>query len=62
MSNKWEYIINSIKSDKKKLQRDNERLQIQIDTSNYMIKRCTDKMNQNNEAIDSINEIIDGRF
>lgn len=62
MSNKWDYIIKSIKSDKKMLQRDNERLKIQIETSQYMIDRCTNQMNKNNEAIDSINDIIDGRF
>lgn len=63
MSNKkWDRIIESLKKDLDKINKDNERLEIQIKTCEYMINNYKLKMKENNEAIDSIYDIIEGKF
>ena len=63
MSNKkWDRIIESLNKDLDKINKDNERLEIQIKTCEDMINNYKLKMKENNENIDSIYDIIEGNF
>ena len=62
INKKWDIIIESLKKDLDKINKDNERLEIQIKTCEYMIHNYKLKMKENNEAIDSIYDIIEGKF
>ena len=57
-----ESLIESLKKDLDKFNKDNERLEIQITTCEDMIHNYKLKMKENNEAIDSIYDIIEGKF
>ena len=52
------HIIETLEREKKQIQRDNERLIIQIDTCDHMINQYNEKLKENDEKIKSIEHVL----
>lgn len=58
MNVKDRFIMNTLKNEKSKINSDNRRLLIQVETCKKMIMDYKEKIETNNENIDSINDLL----
>jgi len=58
MNLKDRFIMNTLINEKRKINSDNRRLLIQVETCEKMIMDYKEKIETNNENIDSINDLL----